>query len=122
MTVRGALAAAFIAIAPVALAGPAVAPGTPFDALLKPEPNNAACFTRTYDAAHLRAHPKQKMTSVTIRLKYVAAGGGVPGLALSASLGLVQRGDPAALFSDGGCDWSASQVGPPPRPMLPPRP
>ena len=29
-------------------------------------------------------------------------------LALSVSLGMVRRGDPAALYSDGGCEWSAT--------------
>jgi hypothetical protein len=45
---------------------------------------------------------------MVVRLKYVATGGGVPGLALSVSLGMVRRGDPAALYSDGGCEWSAT--------------
>ena len=104
MIIRGALAAALIVMLSVAV----VSAGTPFDELLKPELNNAACFTRVYDAAHLRAHPKQQTTAMVVRLKYVATGGGVPGLALSVSLGMVRRGDPAALYSDGGCEWSAT--------------
>ena len=108
MIVRGALAAALIVLPLVAMARPADSAGTPFDELLKPELNNAACFTRVYDTAHLRAHPKQQTTAMTIRLKYVEIGGGVPGLALSVSLGMVRRGDSAALYSDGGCEWSAT--------------
>jgi len=106
MIVRGTLAAALIVMMSIALARPAVSAGTPFDELLKPELNNAACFTRVYDAAHLRAHPKQQTTAMTVRLKYVAIGGGVP--ALSVSLGMARRDDPAALYSDGGCEWSAT--------------
>ena len=108
MIVRGALAAALIVLPLVALARPVVSAGTPFDELLKPGLNNAACFTRVYDAAHLRAHPNQQTTAMTVRLKYVAIGGGLPGLALSVSLGMVRRGDPAALYSNGGCEWSAT--------------
>jgi len=99
MIVRGALAAALIVLPLVAMARPADSAGTPFDELLKPELNNAACFTRVYDTAHLRAHPKQQTTAMTIRLKYVEIGG---------ALGMVRRGDPAALYSDGGCEWSAT--------------
>lgn len=80
---------------------------TPFDETIKPEQNNTACFTRVYDATHLRAHPKQKTAAITVWLKYVALGGGTPGIALSTSLAIVQRGDPAALYSDGGCSWDA---------------
>jgi hypothetical protein len=108
MIVRGALAAALIVLPLVAMARPADPAGTPFDELLRPELNNAACFTRVYDVAHLRAHPKQQTTAMMIRLKYVEIGGGVTGLALSVSLGMVRRGDPAALYSDGGCEWSAT--------------
>ena len=43
---------------------------TPLDDLIKPELNSSACFTRVYDAAHLRAHPKQKTTAMTVWLKY----------------------------------------------------
>ena len=42
--------------------------------------------------------PKQQTTAMTVWLKYVAIGGGVSGLALSVSLGIVRRGDPAALI------------------------
>ena len=45
------------------------------------------------------AHPKQQTTATKIRLKYVEIGG---------ALGMVRRGDPAALYSDGGCEWSAT--------------
>jgi hypothetical protein len=101
--------AVLLAAAPAAaLAGPAVTPGTPFDELIKQEKGSAACFARVYDAEHLRAHPKQQTTAMTVWLRYESAGPGVDGLALAVSLGMLRRGDPAALYSDGGCDWSAA--------------
>jgi len=87
------------------LAASSAAAATPFDELIKPELNNSACFTRVYDAAHLRQHPKQKITAMTVWLKYVEIGGGASGLALSVSLGIIRRGDPDTLYSDGGCGW-----------------
>jgi hypothetical protein len=78
---------------------------TPLDDLIKPELNSSACFTRVYDATHLRAHPRQKTTSMTAWLKYESVGGGVPGIALAFSFAITQRGDSAALFSQGGCEW-----------------
>jgi hypothetical protein len=82
---------------------------TPLDDLVKPAGGSAACFTRVYDAAHLRAHAKQKITAMTVLLRYRPAGGGTAPVALSVSLGIVQRGDPDALYSDGGCDWEANR-------------
>ena len=48
---------------------------TPLDDLIKPELNSAACFTRVYDAAHLRAHPRQKTAAITVWMKYENFGG-----------------------------------------------
>jgi hypothetical protein len=78
---------------------------TPLDDLIKPELNSAACFTRVYDAAHLRAHPKQKTTAMTVWMKYENIGGAPPVMALAISLAVKQRGDPAAMYSQGGCDY-----------------
>jgi len=39
--------------------------------LLPAEPGRKACYARTYDAAHLRDHPKQRVTSVTFFLRVV---------------------------------------------------
>ncbi len=77
---------------------------TPLDDLIKPELNSAACFTRVYDAAHLQAHPKQKITAMTLWMKYENFGGTPPVMALAIALAVKQRGDPAALYSQGGCD------------------
>jgi len=97
------------AIALLVLASSAALAATPLDDLIKPEPDAAACFIRVYDAAHLRAHPKQKITAMTVQLRYGPPGGGTPSVVLSVSLGIVQRGDPDALYSDGGCDWEANR-------------
>jgi hypothetical protein len=86
---------------------PALA-ATPLDELIKPEASRSACFTRVYDAAHLRAHPRQKVTAMTAWMKYEPQAGGVPGIALGLSLAITQRGDPAARFSQGSCDYQKS--------------
>ena len=78
---------------------------TPLDDLIKPELNSAACFTRVYDAGHLQAHPKQKITAMTLWMKYENFGGTPPVMALAIALAVKQRGDPAALYSQGGCDY-----------------
>ena len=39
--------------------------------LLPAEPGRKACYARSYDAAHLRDHPKQRVTSVTFFLRVV---------------------------------------------------
>ena len=81
---------------------------TPLDDLIKPELNSAACFTRVYDAAHLQAHPKQKITAMTLWMKYENFGGTPPVMALAIALAIKQRGDPAALYSQGSCDYQKS--------------
>ena len=78
---------------------------TPLDDLIKPELNSAACFTRVYDAAHLSAHPKQKTTAMTVWMKYENFGGTPPVMALAIALAIKQRGDPAVVYSQGGCDF-----------------
>jgi hypothetical protein len=87
------------------LAVPSAFAETPLDDLIKPELNSAACFTRVYDAAHLQTHPKQKITAMTVWMKYENMGGDPPVIALAVSLAVKQRGDPAAMYSQGGCDY-----------------
>jgi len=36
--------------------------------LLPPQPGNKACYVRSYDAAHLRAHPAQRITAMKFLL------------------------------------------------------
>ena len=101
MTLR---AQAFFALVSLLVHSPAFAE-TPLDDLIKPELNSAACFTRAYDAAHLQAHPKQKTTAITLWMKYENFGGTPPVMALAIALAIKQRGDPAAMYSQGGCDF-----------------
>jgi hypothetical protein len=78
---------------------------TPLDDLIEPELNRTACFARVYDAAHLRANPKQKTTAMTLWMKYENMGGTPPVMALAIALAIKQRGDPVAMYSQGGCDF-----------------
>jgi len=39
--------------------------------LMPAVPGTRACFTRSYDAAHLRAHPKQRVSALTFLLRVV---------------------------------------------------
>jgi hypothetical protein len=96
----GATAVLAVAMAPL----PARA-ANPLDDLIKPEKDSSACFTRVYDPAHLRAHPKQKTAAMTMWLKYEPTGGAAPALVLSIALSIIQRGDTAALFSQGDCNF-----------------
>jgi len=88
------------------LTGQPARAANPLDELIEPVEGKSACFTRVYDAAHLRGHPKQKTTAMTVWMKFQPLGGGTPGLALGVSLAIAQRGDPAPLFSQGGCEWN----------------
>jgi hypothetical protein len=95
----------FILVASLLVHSPAFAE-TPLDDLIKPELNSTACFTRVYDAAHLLAHPKQKTTAITVWMKYENLGGTTPVvMSLSIAIAVKQRGDPAAMYSQGGCDF-----------------
>lgn len=81
---------------------------TPLDDLIKPAPGNRACFTRVYDAAHLRKNPRQKVTSATVWLMYGMPN--MPGAPLSGvdfGLAITRRGDPVPVFASGGCAWDA---------------
>src|SRR6476646_1369185 len=82
-----------------------VARATPLDELIEPEKDRSACFTRVYDAAHLRQHPRQKITSMRIWLRYEQMPGGVEGLALDLGIAVVRQGDTTPLFAQGDCIW-----------------
>jgi hypothetical protein len=88
---------------PVPFAAP---PPSPFDDLIAPKPGNSACFTRVYDAAHLRKHPKQTTTSIEIWLAYDKAFGNPPVLSPPGlGIAISQRGGSDPLFASGGCNW-----------------
>ena len=92
--------------APIALAVPVQA-ATPLDDLIKPVANTSACFTRVYDAAHLRRHPGQTTTAITVWLRYEPMSGSAPGLALDLGVAITRRGDPLPYFGQGDCVWDA---------------
>ncbi|MEW6451807.1 MAG: hypothetical protein AB1490_14215 [Pseudomonadota bacterium] len=95
-----------IALAAVAALAPfAASAATPLDDLIAPVEGKEACFIRVYKPDHLKTHPKQKTKSINVWLKYEKFGGAV---ALGIALGITMRNDPATLFSQGGCDWSAT--------------
>ena len=67
------------------------------DDLVQPVDDATACFTRVYDAAHLRAHPKQKITAMTVWLRYDKEPDVTVGT-VNLGIALGQRGDPAAVL------------------------
>src|SRR5712672_3020318 len=71
---------------------------SPLDELIVSMPGNSACFTRVYDADHLRKNPKQATTSMAVWLAYDKAYGDPPVLA-PPGLGIVisRRGDSESL-------------------------
>src|SRR5262245_30214858 len=92
--------------ASIAFAGPALA-ATPLDDLITPVANTRACFSRVYDAAHLRQHPRQTTTAITVWLRYETMSGGAPGFALNLGLAISRRGDSLPYFAQGECFWDA---------------
>ena len=88
---------------PVPFAPP---PPSRFDGLIAPKPGNSACFTRAYDANHLRKHPKQTTASIAVWLAYDKAFGNPPVLAPPGlGIAISRRGDSDPLFAQGGCNW-----------------
>src|SRR5262245_23102346 len=85
------------------MAWPAQA-ATPLDDLLQPEKDNSACFQRIYDAAHLRQHPKQTTTAITVWLRYEAMRG-TSNLALGFGIAISRRRDALPFFAQGDCNW-----------------
>jgi hypothetical protein len=81
-------------------------PASPLDDLIAPKPAASACFTRVYDAGHLRQNPKQMMTSMTVWLSYGKASGDPPILnPPDLGISISRRGDADPLFAYGGCYW-----------------
>ena len=105
---RRAFARGILVGALVALASPQARAANPLDDLIEPVDGKSACFTRVYDAEHLRRHPRQKTVSMTVWLSYEPRGGTDPITVLYVALGLVQRGDATQLYSSGGCDFEAN--------------
>ena len=92
----------------ILLASSSARAATPLDDLIKPVPGNSACFTRIYDAAHLRKNPRQKVTSVTVWLMYgMPSTPGAPVNGVDFGIALTRRDDPTPVFAGGGCAWDA---------------
>lgn len=90
----------------VLLAGFGVAAAaSPLDDFIIPKAGNRACFTRTYDADHLRKNPKQAVTSMTVWFAYEKARTDPPGVILGLGIAIRRKGDPDPLFAQGGCAW-----------------
>jgi hypothetical protein len=80
---------------------------SPLDDLIAPRAGTSACFTRAYDADHLRKNPKQTTISMAVRLSYDKEQGTPPALILGLGLGISRKGVAQPLFAQGGCAWNA---------------
>lgn len=106
MTRRRNFALGAIALLAGVYAAPATRAASPLDDLIVSTPGNSACFTRVYDADHLRKNPKQTTTSMTVWLVYDKAYGNPPVLAPPGlGIAISRRGDSEPLFAQGGCAW-----------------
>ena len=96
------------------------APYARLKALLPPGDEAQACYARTYDAAHLKKHPKQKVTDMVFFLRYSAFSEEERALTFSGqhghdfrydfTLAAKLRGDAETLYASGECG-STSRIG-----------
>ena len=98
----------------MALCGPATAQGEPrisaLVPILAPQPGNKACYSRAYDAAHMKAHPQQRITAMKFLLS-VAAYDPKPTDAVKPedlyyytfAMSVARRGDKQSLRTSGDC-------------------
>src|SRR5882672_767741 len=106
MTRRRNQALGAIALLAGVYAAPAIQAASSLDDLIVSRPGNSACFTRVYDADHLRKNPKQTTTSMAVWLAYDKAYGNPPVLAPPGlGIAISRRGDSEPLFAQGGCAW-----------------
>jgi hypothetical protein len=94
-----------------ALAASADTPGfVALNAILPAQPGSKACYVRSYDAAHLRAHPRQRITAMKFLLA-VQAYDPKPAKAeqpadlyyYTFSMSVSRRGDRRLLHTSGDC-------------------
>jgi len=74
--------------------------------ILEPKPNAKACWRRHYDDDHMRAHPHQKVTDMTLMLLVQAyeASDAKPGqVVYNFAVNVKRRSDKKALSSSGEC-------------------
>jgi len=70
-----------------------------------------ACFSRAYDKAHLKAHPQQNVTSMTMLVQSVAYEGEEPGRQRTVILDVHFRGNKKPFQTSGGCFYSDDDKG-----------
>jgi hypothetical protein len=87
----------------LALGGVAMAEkeDNPLTRMVPREDGRSACFTRTYDAAHLRRLPRQKTQSITLSLRFEQESS-----RHIVRIMLRQKDRPAPLHIVGECSWS----------------
>jgi hypothetical protein len=95
------LTARIALIATLGLSGSALAQSNddPLSRAVPRREGASACFIRSYDGAHLKAHPRQMTQSVMLSLRYEQPYHMV-------RIALLQKGRPAPLYVVGGCGWS----------------
>jgi hypothetical protein len=96
------------------------APYAKLKALLPPGPDAQICFARTYDATHLKKHPKQKVTDMVLFLRYSALSEEERALTFSGqhghdfrydfTLAAKLRGNAETLYASGECG-STNRIG-----------
>jgi hypothetical protein len=82
----------------------------PLLSILAPEPGKTACYARRYDAAHLRQHPRQRITAMSFRLAVEAydppsekAERPEDKVYYTFSMTVNRRGDKRRLYTAGDC-------------------
>ena len=68
-TLRGLLAMLCLGLAVPAMAQDSAPSGNKLLEVIPPEAGRKVCYTRRYDAAHLRAHPQQQVTALTLIIR-----------------------------------------------------
>jgi hypothetical protein len=99
----------------LAACGPAAAQTTDRIAalipILAPQPGNKACYSRAYDAAHLKTHPRQRVTAMKFLLSVAAydpkpAGATKPEdlYYYTFAMSVLRHGDKRLLHTAGDCN------------------
>jgi hypothetical protein len=70
LPIAAALVAPVLAWSVLASTGRAAPGDGILESLVEPRDGERACYSRTYDARHLAAHPRQKVTEMQFRLTY----------------------------------------------------
>jgi len=95
------IARAALAIALALGAYPAAAQDDPLTRAVPAADGSSACFSRSYDAAHLKQHPRQRTQAVLLSLRFEASAGNH-----IIRIMLREKNRPAPLHIVGVCGWS----------------